>query len=803
MGFWFWLIYIAVTLLAHYFQPRPKTDAPQPSSLGDFNLPTAEEGRAIPVAWGTCRIRGPNVTWYGDLVAQAIDRKEKGIVYHYSLGMDYVLCLGPVDALIDVRWDDKPATPYSITTIGDFDRYSFTQLVNWLGTSIFTMIPLFGGDDHEGGIQGNLDFYAGSLTQTANDYLQDQAAVTIPGYRGVCHAVLRRMYLGNSSFLRPISFTVRRCPNQLALTGGHENIAGDANPAAMIYEILTDTRWGLGLSSGLIDVTSFRAAGDTLYTEALGLSMLVDTAAPASEIIQEILRHVDGVLYADPATGALTLKLARADYTVGSLPVFDESNLESFEIARGGWGETRNNIKIEYVDRAQNFTPRVAQAQDLANIQIQGGQLAVESINFRGLSNAAAAQRVAARALKALSLPPAQIAMVANREAWALRPGSVAVVNWPPLGITGLVFRVTRPRSGSLLDGKIQIDAVPDIFAVDWTGYSPPPGTVWTNPTSAPSALSASRLIEAPYGLIGGEHRRAMTLAARGAGVTLGYEVWSDPAGGTAYAHTADASGSTPSGTLNAAMAIGATSLVVLAGVDMWQLASVSSADLAAGKNLLLIDDELIAWQTITDNLDGTYTITVIARGVLDTSPRAHSSAARVWFLTGGSGLTTSADYGADSTVTAKLLPFNSLGTLPIASASQISVGLASRAIRAYVPTAVKLNTVLYPATITGELTVSWSHRNRLTAWTYDNSGATGAKEPGTHYRVKVYGEGGGLVHTEDNLTGTSWTYVSATEISESGLGRLNNQVRVVVETLNDASGLASHQTYDYTVPRV
>jgi hypothetical protein len=64
-----------------------------------------------------------------------------------------------------------------------------------------------------------------------------------------------------------------------------------------------------------------------------------------------------------------------------------------------------------------------------------------------------------------------------------------------------------------------------------------------------------------------------------------------------------------------------------------------------------------------------------------------------------------------------------------------------------------------YPASISGELTVSWSHRNRLGTWSYADSGATPSAEPGTEYDVLVYGELGTLVHTEAGLTGTSWTY--------------------------------------------
>ncbi len=42
----------------------------------DMNIqaPTAEEGRPIAVLFGTKKIKGPNVVWYGDIKTQAIKK---------------------------------------------------------------------------------------------------------------------------------------------------------------------------------------------------------------------------------------------------------------------------------------------------------------------------------------------------------------------------------------------------------------------------------------------------------------------------------------------------------------------------------------------------------------------------------------------------------------------------------------------------------------------------------------------------------------------------------------------------------
>lgn len=62
------IVWIATSIVASILAPKPpKPQPPKPAGLGEFDLPTAEEGRPIPVVFGTVLVRSPNVVWYGDL----------------------------------------------------------------------------------------------------------------------------------------------------------------------------------------------------------------------------------------------------------------------------------------------------------------------------------------------------------------------------------------------------------------------------------------------------------------------------------------------------------------------------------------------------------------------------------------------------------------------------------------------------------------------------------------------------------------------------------------------------------------
>lgn len=54
----------------------PKAPLPEPADISDFDGPTAEEGRPIPVVFGTVKIEGANVLWYGGLYVEAIQERQ-------------------------------------------------------------------------------------------------------------------------------------------------------------------------------------------------------------------------------------------------------------------------------------------------------------------------------------------------------------------------------------------------------------------------------------------------------------------------------------------------------------------------------------------------------------------------------------------------------------------------------------------------------------------------------------------------------------------------------------------------------
>jgi len=573
------------------------------------------------------------------------------------------------------------------------------------------------------------------------------------------------------------------------------------NPAHVIHECLTDRVWGRGYGLSDIDDASFRAAADTLYAEGFGISLLWDQSQDIDALIERVLQHIDGSLYVSPRTGLFILRLTRDDYTVAAIPVLNESNilaLESFE--RTLPEELVNQVTLSYHDRDTDKSVSIS-VQDIAGIERNFGEVKDAKVSYEGVTNGALAARLAMRDLRQLSSTLAKVTLVANRAAAALNIGDVFTLTWPELQIQQIVCRVVQISFGTLTDGRVRITCIEDVFGLPQAVYFAPATSGWIDPRQAPVAASNAAIGELPYWTI----IREIT----GESTTAQSEV--DPMGGVLAVYSPRPSSAAINYTVMSRQGAAAFSKVgvgdfaptgVLVGSIGQTETAISLADrvdldLVALNTYALIDQELVAVKTINAS---TGAVTV-DRGVLDTVPAAHAAGARMTFIEGAQFFTNT-QYLEGESLQAKVLPSTGIGTFAEGSATALNYTFAKRQIRPYPPGRIRVNGSDYSLSfITGAVTVSWAHRSRLlqTAYLVTQSESNIGPEAGTTYTVRIYGEAGSLRHTESGLTGTSWTYPIATEVSESGLGRPNESLLIKIEAVRD--GHVSWQAQQIAIP--
>lgn len=674
-------ILIAVLVLAEALRPKPKVESQRPPGLGDFNFPTAEEGRPIPLVWGRVLTQGPNVVWYGDLRTDVLFKKIKtglfsskrtAVGYKYYLGVQMALCRGQIDGIRQVWIGDKRMKDGSTLATSTFD---------------VDLPLLYGGDETgQGGVQATVTVYPGSTSQTADPYLgnfQDAGAGSnrTPAYRGTAYVVLRALgnssstrggaYLGNQTSVEPWKFEVERYPALFSGQASGENKVNssvDASIPNVLYELLTNTEWGYGYDSALISTASFKAAADTLRTEGNGFSMLLDSGISREDFQKELERQMGGVCVWDHATGKYVVKLARADYDVNTVAQATASNVLKVEnFTRGAWTDTTNFVQLKYNKRDDVYKETFALATDGANAQIQGGgsvgtaQSVASPVAYPGVKNPTLAGQLAWRDLRSLSYPLAKVDLTVDRTFWATTPGDVIAWTDSTYGLTKLPLRVLRADYGRLGDERIVLSCVQDVFYFAASSFGVPPSTSWTVPSQALIAFPTTDQLafEAPRAIVerdpqfSGDIQASKVLcAARRQGGETTFQVKQRHSPGSpsgSFTLAGEVVGFVKIGSLDANLAAGTavptTTITITATPD-------SKADLLAlfdgnatietmGKDLqclVRVGNEFMLVTSAQAN-GAKVDLKTVYRGVLDSVQMAHTAGDYVWMLFVGSGL--------------------------------------------------------------------------------------------------------------------------------------------------------------------
>lgn len=547
----------------------------------------------------------------------------------------------------------------------------------------------------------------------------------------------------------------------------------NANPAHMIYECLTDPDFGKGDDPATIDIASFQAAAVTLKTEHFGLSILWVRQGEIGAFIQEILDHIQGMLFQDPETGLWTLKLLRADYDVGSATALNQSNCRLSNRKRRLWGEIVNEIVVTYTDPVTEEEATVT-SHDLAAIAIQGG-IKSDSRNYYGIRDPHLAKIVADRDVRAAAYPLYSCEAEVDRRMWNTKPGSVVRLTWPQDGLTNMVMRVMDVDYGSPKDRTIKLSLTEDIFAVDQTAFSGVQPSLWTSDRRDPSPLDAQSAVTAPLPLLLRNGALLSDLDANypaAAVVLMGDEddfnpmdievrtAKTDPAGNTSIEPVLTMQAAR-SGLTTAILPPEASSRLPGALID-----AISLGDAASGDVYMLGMTEGASELVMLDTFDVATSEWVIARGIWDTVPLTWDIGSRLWEFPSGRSRFDPVERAAGETVTYRLLPRTSMGQLPYGQASDLSLVVSDRPHAPFRPANCQLGgmgfgpytfndpTIATPVSVAA----TWANRDRAAEdsifrrWT----DATVTPEVGQATTLRVLNDAGVMQSEITGLAGTS-----------------------------------------------
>ncbi|TAZ20781.1 hypothetical protein ELH77_19455 [Rhizobium ruizarguesonis] len=555
--------------------------------------------------------------------------------------------------------------------------------------------------------------------------------------------------------------------------------AFDSNPAHIIFDSLTNTDWGMGSPTTAIDVDSFHAAAEVLYSEQFGLSMIWTKQSTIESFIGEVLDHIEAVLYVNPRTGLLTLKLIRNDYDPDDLPIFTPDNCVVTNFGRKLWGETINEIVVTFTNPA-NEEEQTVIAQDLANIEAQGG-IVSDGRNYYGVRVRSLAANLAQRDLRAAATPLASCDIEANREAWDLLPGGVLKIHSPDDGVNSIVMRVGRVDYGKPGDAKVRAALVEDIFALPLSDYTIPPDSEWEPVSEEPAPAANTLVFTLPYYMMVNEVDAIVLLTGIEYPETFAGVLAAQTGQDTAEFELYEADGDDIGTKTIVSRDVLAADIAAEVETTLPAFPDRTQGDAPTVGGLMLIegedDTETELCLITAGNSTTGYTVT---RGVLDTVPRAWPAGTPVWFMDENLENTDDTIRSEAETVDYKVLTRTSLGLLDLGAAPIVSATLSARPHLPSRPADVKVDgDDGFSGGVVDErgvdpIPVTWARRNRLTEDTvllaWDAGDVT--PEDGQTTRIDILDASGTVLTTHDDLPGTSFD-VPAASFSGVSTGRI------------------------------
>ena len=341
-------------------------------------------------------------------------------------------------------------------------------------------------------------FYNGTSTQTANFNIyigtrsEEGDKYTDP-LRNTSYIIYRIQYDRENFVGIPRRELVLKGLKVEDIRGGSRSAY--SNPALILFDYMTNKRYGLGWSESLMDLSSWREAATYCDTiKGWEINLVINSQTKSQVIIDTILGHFRGYLiWYD---GKLYLRYM--DLLHGEAIVFD---LKDEHIARDSDGKALVSIthpstfsmpdgmSVSYIDEKNNW------AIDNFIIGEEDGQ--IRQINFVGYTDRALANEMGIYSLERQRLNRV-LSFVLRSDAIALDPNDLIYVQSSELGLSQTLARV---KSASVrADGLVSISAVLDSEDLYNQEYEPDTSKVYTTnlpaTTDPPPSVTLSKAPE-------------------------------------------------------------------------------------------------------------------------------------------------------------------------------------------------------------------------------------------------------------------------------------------------------------------
>ena len=643
---------MSVVAVGTYLLYKPNIQQPsvKASGLDDFNITRASEGSPFPVVFGRVKIAG-NILWYGNLKVkkQETDSGGKGggsssttTGYQYYLDCWQSICIGPA-RLLGIYKENKQFITSEINP-------------TWSGVM-------------EGAEQG------AETTSLVLNKGDGNSNFTLPleyfsPISGVCTLLMNAVFCGSGTSFPTFHFVV-----ESNHTYPWSNPANGVNPANAIWYILTTA----GVQGTDIDTSSFSLAAAYWNNKGYGINLVIGNQGKVREKIEQILTPLGGFYFEFGGRHYLNPSDPyEAPY--GSI----EDEFVKFTLSRRSWEDTINDIKATFTDESKDFTERTAVVQNSASVNLLA-KIYTKTYDLTMFRTLETTQKRLAELIKFESYPYAEVEFTTSLRYADLNEGMIVNLTNTQMGLGNASFRIVRKNYDNIDSNEIifnGVQVVESLFDDTWVDIGTGSST-WVREIQNPIPLTKTRIMEVPRTALT-DSPTILVLAARETEYENLFHLYYSVTGED-YSLAKSFGEYSMYGTLKVAYTASTYDIDDTVGIIFtpfklgYAIPSFSRTGLFSENRFLVIDNEIMKFQTTTLNEDGTITLTGIIRGAVNTVKAAHSANASVWIVDD-----PECTYTPSSGVIAgyyKIAPANLVGTVALSSVSPIYVGPSSLAL--------------------------------------------------------------------------------------------------------------------------
>jgi len=437
-----------------------------------------------------------------------------------------------------------------------------------------------------------------------------------PAYRGQCYAVFKNWCLGRDrTSIQNIQLELKRgCPFFGSFIASDDN---GINPIAVLYDWLTDPRFGMGLADAQLNQQSFQDAFNTLEatTVRARISPMISNQDDFRQAIANLLEYYDGWIRRNGTLLEVGVWKRGTDI-VSAATLTDDDLLDDPQLEPQGWAPTVNEVTVVYKDKDHHFNDYVQTYRDPNNFRITGGPRAT-TLSRPWITDVNIAKSYARMVGAAMAMPFTSGTLVVKRE-WlsnnSLLPGVVFTYSSAFYGLSFLMrLQEIEYSADNAAEATLTVEwersKWPAIYLAP--GFQGPGGFV-----SGPRAIWKSQMSEVPYLLADRKFvTQLVPFAVRGNVEVQGYRIWISFDAGSTYQLVPDAASTSQFGSFGlvnvAVLTTDTTIRCNLYGIDLDEVVTQTSAQQSDDTLLILIGAEVLSVGTVTALGSGLYDVSV------------------------------------------------------------------------------------------------------------------------------------------------------------------------------------------------